>query len=271
MSGAATRLQDRAPASGAPRGVIEVDGAEVTYRIGRATMTALRAASLRVAPQEFVCLIGPSGCGKTTLLKVIGGLIAPQSGSVAINGETPDAARRKHQIGFVFQDPALLQWRTVQRNVTLLLEIIGTAAAEERRQRAAALLDLVGLSGFEQYYPHQLSGGMKQRVAIARALTIDPSVLLMDEPLGALDAITRDRMGLELVRIWTNRPKTVVFVTHAISEAVLLADRVIVMSQRPGRIVEEMRIDLPRPRTLAMRDAAEFARYVRELRLRLEA
>jgi NitT/TauT family transport system ATP-binding protein len=250
---------------------ISVDQATVSFRTKRGQTIALRSATLDVKEREFICLIGPSGCGKTTLLKLIGGLIEPQSGSVMVGGDRPEAARRKRKLGFVFQDPALLQWRSVFNNVTLLLEVIGVQNADTRRKRAQELLDLVGLNGFEHHYPHQLSGGMRQRVAIARALTIDPTVLLMDEPLGALDAITRDRMGLELVRIWTNRPKTVVFVTHSISEAVLLSDRVIVMSPRPGRIVEEVDIALPRPRTLEMRDWPDFAEHVKHLRRRLEA
>jgi NitT/TauT family transport system ATP-binding protein len=260
---------------GAPDGVgavdhIAVEEATVQYQVPGGRMVALQSATLRVRQQEFVSLIGPSGCGKTTLLKLIGGLLRPTSGTVSINGQSPDGARRRHQIGFAFQDPALLPWRSVLGNVMLLLEVTQPRGADGT-ERARALLELVGLAGFERYYPSQLSGGMRQRAAIARALAIDPAVLLMDEPLGALDAITRDRMGLELLRIWTTRPKTVVFVTHSIPEAVFLSDRVVVMSPRPGRIVDEIPIRLPRPREMDMRDSAEFGSYVKALRRRLEA
>ena len=257
--------------AGAAPSEIHVEQAGVVYRAAHGETTALRAATLNVREREFVSLLGPSGCGKTTLLKVIGGLLAPTSGSIRIGGQSPEAARRDRRIGFVFQDPALLAWRSVLGNVELLLEVAAWGTRQTRHDKASELLERVGLRGFERHYPHQLSGGMRQRVAIARALAIDPTVLLMDEPLGALDAITRDRMGLELLRIWAQQPKTVVFVTHSITESVLLSDRVVVMSSRPGRVVEEVTIDLPRPRTLDMRDSARFADAARYLRKVLEA
>jgi NitT/TauT family transport system ATP-binding protein len=219
--------------------------------------------SLSVEEKSFVTLIGPSGCGKTTILRMVADLIAPTSGAITVLGSTTRQARLNRQVGFVFQQAALLGWRSVLLNVLLPYEIIGLSGG---KSRAMELLDLVGLTGFEDYYPDELSGGMQQRVSIARALSYDPKVLLMDEPFGALDLITRDRMALELLRIWERTEKTVLFVTHSIDEAAFLSDRVLVLSARPGRVLANVPIDLPRPRTLAVRDSDEFHRLHTMLR-----
>lgn len=202
----------------------------------------------RVNEGSFVSIIGPSGCGKTTLLKIVGGLTEPTSGKVTVSGKSADKALKERLFGFVFQNPALLQWRTVKDNIALPLEIIGHPIDEEKIRK---LIKTVGLTGFDNYYPSQLSGGMQQRAALARALVFNPPILLMDEPFGALDEITRDRMNDELMRIWnTNgmRRSTVLFVTHSISEAAFLSDRVFVMSECPAKIKEIVDIDIPRPR-----------------------
>jgi NitT/TauT family transport system ATP-binding protein len=225
-------------------------------------LLALSDIHLDVPAGQFVCLIGPSGCGKTTLLRIVAGLMEADLGDIHIGGERverPGADR-----GFVFQSDCLLPWRTVQRNTEVGLEINGRLDAATR-ERARGLLKLVGLEGFERYYPWQLSGGMRQRVNLARALAIDPQVLLMDEPFSALDAQTREIMQTELLRIWSSGMKTVLFITHQIDEAVFLADRVIVLGRRPGRIKEDVRIDLPRPRTLAIKRTPEFVAYVDRL------
>ncbi|MDA1188522.1 MAG: ABC transporter ATP-binding protein [Chloroflexi bacterium] len=209
---------------------------------------------------EFVSLIGPSGSGKTTLLRIIGGLLSQTEGRVSIAGVEPVEAQRRKDIGFVFQDAALLPWRTVEQNVRLPLEL-NTSSNGRGDAELGRLLAAVGLADFGNYYPHQLSGGMKQRVALARALVFDPSVLLMDEPLGALDELTRSAMRYELLQIWEQSRKTVLFVTHSISEAVLLSDRVIVISPRPGRIVDDVRIELSRPRTKEVERTTKFLDY----------
>jgi NitT/TauT family transport system ATP-binding protein len=219
--------------------------------------------SFHVVEGEFLSIVGPSGCGKSTLLNVLAGLLGATEGTVLLRGE-PVVAPRK-EVGVVFQDAVLFPWRTVLQNVELPVEILGLDRASFRR-RALELLDLVGLLGFEHRYPHELSGGMQQRVAIARALVHDPTVLLMDEPFGALDAITRESMNLELLRIWERAKKTVVFVTHSISEAVFLSDRVMVLSARPARIAESVLVDLPRPRTLELMATERFGRQVLALR-----
>jgi NitT/TauT family transport system ATP-binding protein len=238
-------------------------GVGVTYRANQgATTQAVTGVDLAIGAGEFVSLIGPSGCGKSTLLRTAADLIAPTDGSVTIAGASPRTARLKRKIGFVFQDSALLEWRTILENVMLPLEIAGVARAT-REERARGLIDLVGIGGFENAHPRQLSGGMRQRAAIARAMSTDPQVLLMDEPFGALDQITRDRLNLELLELSQRQRMTVVFVTHSIAEAVLLSDRVVIMSPRPGRIRTVLTIDLPRPRTLAVRDAARFSELAR--------
>jgi NitT/TauT family transport system ATP-binding protein len=224
---------------------------------GHPPVRALVNITLDIRKQEFVSLIGPSGCGKSTLLRVISDIIPPTSGTATINGRKPREARLAREIGFVFQDAALLEWRRILDNVALPLELAG-GNYEQRVKRSRELIALVGLDGFEGAWPRQLSGGMRQRAAIARALATTPQVLLMDEPFGALDQITRDRLNMELVRITETTHATVLFVTHSIREAVLLSDRVVVLSPRPGRIVSVIDVDLPRPRSLATRDNPRY-------------
>ncbi len=244
--------------------LITVSNLEKTYRTrGRSLVRALAGISLDIADGEFVTIVGQSGCGKTTLLKILAGLLSRSAGHVTLRGRPVDGPSR--DIGIVFQDPVLLPWRTVFDNVMLPVQVLGLDRTVSRR-RALHLLDLVGLHGFEDKYPHELSGGMRQRVALARALVHDPSLLLMDEPFGALDAMTRELMNLELLRIWGEAGKTVVFITHSIPEAVFLADRVVVMSARPGRIAETVTVDLPRPRDLDLMASDEFGVYTRKIR-----
>jgi NitT/TauT family transport system ATP-binding protein len=220
---------------------------------------ALGAVDIEVAPQEFITIVGPSGCGKSTLLKILAGLALPSSGEATLGGEPVRGPRR--DVGIVFQAPVLLPWRTALENVLLPITIYRESQAPARR-RAAELFDLVGLTGFENTYPHELSGGMQQRVAIARALIHAPRTLLMDEPFGALDALTRQMMNLELTRIWETDRKTVVLITHDIVESIFLADRVLVMSARPGRIVETIDVGLPRPRHIAVMSDPRFTAHV---------
>ncbi len=220
-----------------------------------------------VAPREFVALVGPSGCGKSTLLRLLAGLILPTSGQVLFDGQPLTHPRRR--IGFVFQKSNLMPWRTVRDNVRLPLELQGAPAAEVTR-RADDLIELVGLAGFADAYPRGLSGGMEQRVAIARALSHNPDVLLLDEPFGALDALTRERMGTELLRIWEARRTTVVMVTHSIPEALLLADRVLVLSPRPAHVRLALNVALPRPRAMDMEYHPEFGRLARAIRQAIE-
>ncbi|HEX6439165.1 MAG TPA: ABC transporter ATP-binding protein [Candidatus Binatia bacterium] len=229
-------------------------------------MIALEEVSFGVEPEEFVTVVGRSGCGKSTLLKITAGLLTATGGFVRISGTTVQGPLTN--IGVVFQAPVLLAWRKALDNVLLQIEARGLNV-DEYRKRALELLDLTGLRGFENKYPNELSGGMQQRVSISRALIHDPPLLLMDEPFGALDAITRDEMNLELLRIWSESKKTVLFITHSIPEAVFLGDRVVVMTPRPGRVAEIMTIDLPRPRTTALRDDHKFIGYVRKIRERL--
>jgi NitT/TauT family transport system ATP-binding protein len=261
---------DDAKGSSAVRNVITLDRVAKVFQGRRSEVRALDGIQLSIRDKEFVCLIGPSGCGKSTILGIIAGLTKPSSGTIQVNGKPIDAARQSHQIGLVFQEPVLLPWRTVDENVSLPLEVLKFPRGE-RRERIKTVLDLVGLSGFERRYPHELSGGMRQRLGIARALSFNPQVLLMDEPFGALDAITRDKMSIELLRIWEQQQKTVVFVTHSISEAALLSDRVVVLTPRPGRIAATIGNPLPRPRPLHMRDSAEFVALSRQLRSLLES
>ena len=227
--------------------------------------TALQGIDLEIEPGEFVSLIGPSGCGKSTLLRIIGDLIQPTSGTASVNGKPARQARIDHDYGIVFQDAVLYDWRTVGKNIALPLEL----ARWNRRRRVAKvneMLDLVELTAFENHHPWQLSGGMQQRVAIARALSFDPSLLLMDEPFGALDEMTRERMNMELLRIWEASRSTVVFVTHSIAEAVFLSTRVVVMSPRPGRISTVITVDLPQPRTATTREEPRFFELVTDVR-----
>jgi NitT/TauT family transport system ATP-binding protein len=244
--------------------LISVSDLEKTYVTrGRALVPALAGISLEIHAGEFVTIVGQSGCGKTTLLKILAGLVPRSAGSVSLRGRHVDGPSR--DIGIVFQDPVLLPWRTVFHNVLLPAQVL-RLDPRGSRERATALLKLVGLDGFEDKYPHELSGGMRQRVAIARALVHDPSLLLMDEPFGALDAMTREFMNLELLRIWQQSGKTIVFITHSIPEAVFLADRVVVMSARPGRVQEIVSVDLPRPRDLDIIASDEFGVYARRIR-----
>ncbi len=227
----------------------------MVYPNGNGGLAALRDIGFELQPQEFLCVVGPSGCGKSTLLRILGGLLPATSGQVLFSGKP--VLRPLRRIGFVFQQANLMPWRTARENVALPLELDGRDAAD-CRARADALMGLVGLGGFEDAYPRDLSGGMAQRVAIARALIHEPELLLLDEPFGALDALTRERMGGELMRIWGARKVTVVMVTHSISEAVLLADRVLVLSSRPGHVIFDETIPLPRPRDLLMTHTQEF-------------
>lgn len=230
---------------------------------GHGPLPVLQDISFDVGEGEFVCLLGPSGSGKSTLLRVLAGLLAPSKGSVCLHGQLVRGPREG--VGMVFQQANLMPWRTVLENISLPLEVQGRDG-EAARQHAAELLQLVGLDGFEAALPGELSGGMAQRVAIARALVQDPELLLLDEPFGALDAITREQMGEELLRIWQARRKTVVMVTHDISEAIFLSDRVLVFSERPGQLTLDMDVTLPRPRLDEMRYTREFGKMARELR-----
>jgi NitT/TauT family transport system ATP-binding protein len=236
----------------------------------RGNTVALEGIDLDVAPREFVSLIGPSGCGKSTLLRIVGNLIQPTGGEVVVNGKSAHQARVDRDYGIVFQDAVLYDWRTVSKNIALPLEMAGWDR-RKRGQRVEEMLQLVELGGFGDHHPWQLSGGMQQRVSIARALSFSPSLLLMDEPFGALDEMTRERMNSELLRIWDEAGATVVFVTHSIAEAVFLSTRVVVMSPRPGRITGVVQVDLPQPRGVRTREEPRFAELVREVRRLLRA
>ena len=229
----------------------------------REGVTALSEVSLDIQRDQFVTVVGPSGCGKTTLMKLVGGLQAPFSGTVKLDGEV--LARPSRKVGMVFQRPILLPWRSVLDNVLFPFEMLGEPV-EPHRDEARRLIEMVGLGGFEKALPSELSGGMQQRVSICRALIYDPELLLMDEPFGALDAMTREDLSFELLRIWDERKKTVVFVTHSIAEAVLLADRVIVMTARPGKVVMDVPITLPRPRTPDTEFTPEFSQLAKTIR-----
>jgi NitT/TauT family transport system ATP-binding protein len=248
------------------RPVVQLHGIDKVFARGDQPATvALEGIDLDIRMGEFVSLIGPSGCGKSTLLRIIGDLIAPTRGTVVVNGKPADQARRDRDYGMVFQAPVLFEWRTVEDNVKLPLEIQGASAAK-RTARAREMLELVELGDFLGHYPWQLSGGMQQRVAIARALAFEPAILLMDEPFGALDEMTRERMNSEVLRIWERTGTTVVFVTHSIPEAVFLSSRVVVMSARPGRITKVIDVDLPRPRNEDTRETRRYFEAVTEVR-----
>jgi NitT/TauT family transport system ATP-binding protein len=252
------------------RPCIALDRVSLRYEAERGAIQALCEVSLAVADGEFVALLGPTGCGKSSLLRLVSDLIAPTSGAIAVRGEPCSAARRANQFGFVFQEPALLSWRTALANVQLPLEVVGYPPAS-RKARCEELLASVGLLKFKDAYPHQLSGGMKQRVAIVRALAWNPSILLMDEPFSALDELTRAQLQDDLLQLWSRERKTVLFVTHNISEAVYLADRVVVMSTHPGRIKTILSPDLPRPRSDDMHETPEFMQWIRVARRALRS
>ncbi|MBI3159086.1 MAG: ABC transporter ATP-binding protein [Chloroflexi bacterium] len=245
------------------KALLEVIRLSTTFRNGNGGLHVLDGLDFSVAEYQFVALLGPSGSGKSTLLRTLAGLLPPSRGRVVFKGQRVDGPPRG--VGYVFQNANLMPWRTVEENITLPLELAGAAngaAAAKSRE----MVELVGLQGFEEALPRDLSGGMAQRVAIARALAHDPDLLLMDEPFGALDAITRERMGLELLRIWEARRKTVLMVTHDIAEALMLADRALVFSERPARVSMELTVDLPRPRLDELRYTPEFAALSRRLR-----
>jgi NitT/TauT family transport system ATP-binding protein len=237
----------------------------VSKVFGKGGVVALSGIDLDVRPREFVSLIGPSGCGKSTLLRVVGDLVQPTEGEVVVNGKSAHQARVDRDYGIVFQDAVLYDWRTVAKNISLPLEMLGWSR-RRRADRVRELLELVELTGFEGNHPWELSGGMQQRVSIARALSFEPALLLMDEPFGALDEMTRERLNAELLRIWTDTGSTIVFVTHSISEAVFLSTRVVVMSPRPGRIAGIVDVDLPQPRTADTREEPRFFELVTAVR-----
>ncbi|MFC7156739.1 ABC transporter ATP-binding protein [Halomarina halobia] len=242
--------------------MISVEDLAVSY----GDVTAIEDVTLDVAAGRFVTVIGPSGCGKTTLLRTIGGLESPTTGGVRVAGEPPERAQRRGNVGFVFQQHTLLPWKTALENVTFLRRLAGKPSKPDA---ARELLDRVGLAGFEGAYPATLSGGMRQRVAIARALHLGADVLLMDEPFGELDELTRETMGIEVSRVWREEAKTVVFVTHSIPEAVLLGDRCVVVRGSPGRVVETFDVDLPRPRDRSVLESPAFQRRVAAVRAAL--
>jgi NitT/TauT family transport system ATP-binding protein len=251
------------PAAATP--VVEIRGVDKTFATASGGVVALQGIDLTIRAGEFVSLIGPSGCGKSTLLRIIGDLTGPSAGDVLVNGKPSHRARLDRDYGMVFQAPVLMDWRTVARNVELPLEVMRYPKAD-RQARSKRLLDLVELGEFGNRYPWQLSGGMQQRVAIARAFAFDPALILMDEPFGALDEMTRERMNLELMRIWRETETTIVFVTHSIPEAVFLSTRVVVMSPRPGRVNRVVEVDLPPLRTFETREERRYFELVTEVR-----
>ncbi len=250
--------------------VVRVSGVDKVFALGETVTTALSGIDLEIRRGEFVSLIGPSGCGKSTLLRLIGDLTQPSAGSITVNGKPAGRARVDRDYGIVFQAPVLFDWRTVEENVRLPLELQGMGRAE-REERISEMLALVELTDFRRHHPYQLSGGMQQRVAIARALAFSPSLLLMDEPFGALDEMTRERMNSEVLSIWQRTGITIVFVTHSIPEAVFLSSRVAVMSARPGRITHHVEVDLTRPRSVETREQRRYFELITAVREALRA
>jgi NitT/TauT family transport system ATP-binding protein len=249
---------------------VDVRNVSLTFETADGKVDALSDVSLQIADGEFVSFIGPSGCGKTTMLRVIADLQQPTSGTLLVNDMSPEQARLQRRYGYVFQAPALFPWRTIEKNIKLPLEVMGFSDSEQRA-RAARYLALVNLNGFERKFPWQLSGGMQQRVSIARALSFDPALLLMDEPFGALDEIVRDHLNEQLLQLWDKTGKTVLFVTHSIPEAVFLSTKIVVMSPRPGRIIDVIDCNFPRNRTLEVRETPEFLKIAQRVRIGLRA
>lgn len=246
---------------------IRIENLSMIYqdKNGGQPVTALKNVNLEIKEGEFISLLGPSGCGKTTLLRIIADLLQPSMGKVTVRGQSPRDVRLQKKYGIVFQNPVLYDWRTVRRNVCMPMELLGMKKPE-RTSRVTEMLDLVGLSKFGKHYPYELSGGMQQRVGIARALAINPEILLMDEPFSALDEFTREKLHEDLLEIWTKTNKTVVFVTHNISEAVFLSDRVVVLSPHPGRVSAVIDINIPRPRNMESKQTKQFYDYITEIR-----
>ncbi|CTQ62305.1 NitT/TauT family transport system ATP-binding protein [Labrenzia sp. EL_208] len=256
--------------SASPNRVIDIDNLSLTFQTNDGPVHALSDIDLKIDEGDFVSFIGPSGCGKTTLLRVIADLEQPTAGSITVNGVSPQEARLNRAYGYVFQAAALYPWRTIAKNVALPLEIMGLSRAEQK-ERIARNMELVNLAGFEKKYPWQLSGGMQQRASIARALAVEPDLLLMDEPFGALDEIVRDHLNEQLLQLWAKTNKTVVFVTHSIPEAVFLSSKIVVLCPRPGRIYDVIESNLPRERNLDIRESPEFLKIAHRVRDGLRA
>jgi NitT/TauT family transport system ATP-binding protein len=256
--------------SASPNRVIDIENLSLTFETNDGPVHALSDIDLKIEEGDFVSFIGPSGCGKTTLLRVIADLEKPTAGSISVNGVSPEKARLNRAYGYVFQAAALYPWRTIAKNVALPLEIMGLSKAEQQ-QRISRNMELVNLTGFEKKYPWQLSGGMQQRASIARALAVEPDLLLMDEPFGALDEIVRDHLNEQLLQLWAKTNKTVVFVTHSIPEAVFLSTKIVVLCPRPGRIYDVIESDLPRERSLDIRETPEFLKIAHRVREGLKA